>query len=1226
MSISENQLFHGRYRLVELIGRGASAEVWKAIDTKAGNMPVALKIYKPEVLGAGSAGIAEFQREFTMVYNMTHTNLLHPQGFDISDGSPYLVMAYCENGSATSMTGRCDKEDILRFLRDVAAGLEYLHDHNITHQDIKPDNILLDDNCNFMVTDFGISRRDQGDAIGGTRAYMAPEVYRGKPTHASDIWSLGATAVELINGEPPYGELGGAAQTQNPTLPKLKGKLGENLPKLIGRMLDPDPRKRPSAAAIRSQIDHYRETGSWNRQSQRNKMAYIAAAIFSAIVVAGLIIWDVNRTKVRYYKDYTCVWGVPQGFGPVSPLDQKHREYTFKFEYKGGKLRHLIRVNGHGNVTIPNESESNERFTEAEFYYSNDDKIDYIREFNQGGECIHVMDFDSNLRNITFKSDDEHPMEKPLLGKTSETVIAVNDNEKNASPITRYLVDYDDEGRYKRIAYATFKNIKVTDEDMIHGKIYEYDDRGRTSSVTTIGLDGEPRGNSRGLATRNYKWDDNDNLLSVDYLTVDGSPSDDGSGCPRFVLEFDKYGNKIAERYFTLDNEPMLRTNEEISVHGIQYERDKHGNVIAMTYIGLDDEPTTALNSVKTVRYKYNDLGYLAEMTFFDENDELYNALSGNDIYAGLEYQSNDRGIVTFVRFFDADRNPVELSSDYSAIRFKLDDAGRTIEESYLNNDSALVNANGFYAQTKYAFDNMGQMIRLENFDAEGNPAINSNGVSSIEYEYDENCFLTKIAFFGKDGKPCLSNALYSYATFTYDTSRGNRTSVSYFDAKGNKTGGSDGIHRIEYVHHPQTNANTALKYYNAAGKLTEAYEYKYDDRGNIIEEKEVGENGALKNGTAIINAEYDSNNRQTRLWHTNAAGQRVILPGDKYCESRRKFDDRGNIIEESFFSPSGAPALCNAGVSKIVKEYNSLNKVVHWLNYDTAGNTIKNSEDNAPEAKFEYDGRGNQTLIAIFDGHGRPFNSMKNWQRAEYKYDNRNRLIELAYFDKDGRPVKEKNDNFTRMTKEYDAHNNETKVTYYDHDKIYIVVSNKYNTHDRLTEATYLDGNGRKVNDFPFTKVTIEYESDDVTPKKQNFYDGSKLIAWRTWNKEKGEYNDYQFAAGYGNTGGYSSYGGGSSYGGSYNWQQEYRETAAQCPMTLDDGETQIYSISVGGDYLQVTVKLLTTSKYDIDEEEMSSLRSSMNNLRRGISSELPGYVDVYINLIDRANRRIDL
>lgn len=1227
MPLQENQMFHGRYRLVQLIGSGASAQVWLAIDTKACNMPVALKIYKPEVLGAGSAGIAEFQREFTMVYNMTHTNLLHPQGYDISDGSPYLVMAFCENGSATSMIGRCEKEEILRMLRDVAAGLEYLHDHNITHQDIKPDNILLDDNCNFMVTDFGISRRDQADAIGGTRAYMAPEVYRGKPTHASDIWSLGATAVELINGEPPYGELGGAAQTGTPNFPKLKAKRGDHLTRLIEQMLNPDPRKRPSAAAIRSQIDHYRQTGSWNQQSQRNKIAYISAAILSALVVAGLIIWDINRTKVRYYKDYTCVWGVPKGFGPVSPLDQKHREHTFRFEYRGGKLRHLIRVNGHGNIAIPHESEVNERYAEAEFYYTNDDKIDYIREFNQGGECIHVIDFDSNLRNITFKSDDEHPMEKPLPGKTSETLIAVDDDEKNASPITRYLVDYDDEGRYERVAYATFRNIKVTDEDMIHGKIYEYDDRGRTSKVTTIGLDGEPRGNSRGLAIRKYFWDDDDNLSSVEYLTVGEEPSSDGSGCPKFVLEYDKYGNKIAERYFSLDGEPMLRTDNDMNVHGMKYELDKHGNTIAQTYLGLDDMPTTTTNGVMTLRYKYDDNGYISEIAFHDENDELFNALIDNELYAIKEIQCNDRGLITFIRILDVDRDPVEVSEGYAAIKLILDDMGRTIEEIYLDKDSLPAKFNGYFSRTCYTYNNMGQLIRLENFDADGDPTPNADGVATVEYEFDDNCFLTKLAFFGKDGKPCNSTGMYSYAVLTYDTSRGNRTSVSYFDINGNKTGGNDGIHRIEYLHDPVTNVNTETKFFNSSGALISAEQYKYDNRGNVTEIREVTESGALKSGTTVTHLEYDSNNRQSREWHTDASGKRVNITGDSFCEIRIKRDELGNVIEQTFHAPSGALVMCNAGVARIIKEYNKRGQLVRWLNYDPAGNTIKNSFDNAPEVIFDYDDRGNNTMMSVYDGKGNPFNSMWGWHKKINKFDNRNRNIEEAYFDKDGKPVKYFGQDFTRICCEYNSHNKITKRIYYDHNKVIIVESNKYNSHDKPTETTILDGNGKKIENFAFTKEIIEYESDEVTPKKKTYYDGAKAIAWQTWNKDTGDYNDLQLAQGFGNNPGYSSFDYGSSGGGnSYNWQQEFRQAAAQCPVTLDDGETQVYSISVGGDYVQITFKLLNVSISDIDSEELSEIRSYISSVRQNFNQNLPSYVDLYVNVLDKANRRIDL
>ena len=121
MQLQKNQLFHNRYVLIELMGSGASAEVWKAQDTKAGNLIVALKIYSS--IGGNnmdSVGLSNFQQEFTTVYNMTHTNLLRPSGYDVCSGCPYLVMQFCENGSANSMVGRINESDLLHFLHDVS--------------------------------------------------------------------------------------------------------------------------------------------------------------------------------------------------------------------------------------------------------------------------------------------------------------------------------------------------------------------------------------------------------------------------------------------------------------------------------------------------------------------------------------------------------------------------------------------------------------------------------------------------------------------------------------------------------------------------------------------------------------------------------------------------------------------------------------------------------------------------------------------------------------------------------------------------------------------------------------------------------------------------------------------------------------------------------------------------------------------------------------------------
>ena len=109
MELSRGYLFHNRYLLVSLLGTGASAQVWKAKDTRANNLIVALKIFD-ENSDLNSFGLQNFEKQFTIVFNMKHSNLLPPTGYDIFQGRPYLVMQYCENGSCTSMAGRTDEE------------------------------------------------------------------------------------------------------------------------------------------------------------------------------------------------------------------------------------------------------------------------------------------------------------------------------------------------------------------------------------------------------------------------------------------------------------------------------------------------------------------------------------------------------------------------------------------------------------------------------------------------------------------------------------------------------------------------------------------------------------------------------------------------------------------------------------------------------------------------------------------------------------------------------------------------------------------------------------------------------------------------------------------------------------------------------------------------------------------------------------------------------------
>lgn len=265
--LQEGQKFgdKDRYELVRLLGRGGFSEVWLANDEWT-HIQVAIKVYAPGT-GLDEAGIAIFTQEFSMVFDMNHTNLLKPTYFDSWERQPYLIMPLCQNGSAFKYVAgkeRITEEQCWNMLHDVAAGLAYLHGKNppLIHQDIKPDNILISDEGLYMITDFGISARVRStirngmqatEQSGGTLAYMGPERFssRPRPIMASDIWSLGAMMYEIICGVPPFGNNGGLMQKKGAEIPEIEDDtISQELKDIIYSCLNAEPAKRPWASAI----------------------------------------------------------------------------------------------------------------------------------------------------------------------------------------------------------------------------------------------------------------------------------------------------------------------------------------------------------------------------------------------------------------------------------------------------------------------------------------------------------------------------------------------------------------------------------------------------------------------------------------------------------------------------------------------------------------------------------------------------------------------------------------------------------------------------------------------------------------------------------------------------------------------------------------------------------------------------------------------------------------
>ena len=205
----------GRYQILEQLGKGGMATVYKAYDTRL-ERDVAVKIIRRETFPEEQLEriLKRFEREAKALARLTHPNIVPVIDYGEYEGAPYLVMPYLPGGTLKQLLGTpMPWQEAVRILLPIAQALEYAHEHNIIHRDIKPSNILLTEKGQPMLSDFGIAKiLESGDTatltgagVGvGTPEYMAPEQWTGGAGPQADLYSLGVVFYELVTGRKPY--------------------------------------------------------------------------------------------------------------------------------------------------------------------------------------------------------------------------------------------------------------------------------------------------------------------------------------------------------------------------------------------------------------------------------------------------------------------------------------------------------------------------------------------------------------------------------------------------------------------------------------------------------------------------------------------------------------------------------------------------------------------------------------------------------------------------------------------------------------------------------------------------------------------------------------------------------------------------------------------------------------------------------------------------------------
>jgi len=204
---------NGRYRLDARIGAGGMSTVYRALDETL-QRQVAVKLMNREI-ASDSDQLERFRREARAVAQLSHPHIVGVIDAGEDDGRPYIVLEYVEGETLKERTrrmGRLPVAEAVAYAIEIARALGVAHARHIVHRDVKPQNVLIDEEGSAKVTDFGIARTIEEEGLTadgrvlGTTDYVSPEQALGQPvTGQSDLYSLGVVLYEMLTGEVPFG-------------------------------------------------------------------------------------------------------------------------------------------------------------------------------------------------------------------------------------------------------------------------------------------------------------------------------------------------------------------------------------------------------------------------------------------------------------------------------------------------------------------------------------------------------------------------------------------------------------------------------------------------------------------------------------------------------------------------------------------------------------------------------------------------------------------------------------------------------------------------------------------------------------------------------------------------------------------------------------------------------------------------------------------------------------
>jgi YD repeat-containing protein len=659
------------------------------------------------------------------------------------------------------------------------------------------------------------------------------------------------------------------------------------------------------------------------------------------LAVLGLWYWDAfHRAHTDYYANVILRWGKPEGVGPLTDEQVRHRSVTLAFTKRGrqGLVKEIRAVNSQGAYP-------------PEFAYVTPSSLVALNPLAGGDSEI------LNLSRITFAYDAKNETLKQSAYNRADRLlyelhyVQPGVAEYKVGPFAQAVRESGithikfvraetgpDAGLNKEVVFLDSSGARP-DRDGEYGYRLTFSPLGRPVEFIPLGADGEPAPNRVGIAKIVAEYDSQGNFTRSLNLGPQGQLISSSNGIAELKMRYDQHGNVTGIAFFGPDGQPITHGRFRAAERTLAY--DDRGNVVETTFFGPDRKPVRALlgfakqkvvwlekggtletffgpddkpipvwgGSVIKLRGTYDKRGFIVEAAGFDENDR---PARGKDGCAAKAMARDKQGNVAEETCFDEDRQPVRSTEGYARRKAVYDEQGRRIESSYFDPRGHPERYEERYVKTRSKYNSQGNKVEEAYFDAGDRPSKTQNGYAMITYGYDLHGKMTEVSYFDETGRPALRKGGYAKIVRAYD-GRGNMVQETYFDTDGKRS---------------RTDAGCAKR------------EYAYDERGLQIE--------------SMCHDEHD----------------RPTLNKDGCAAVRAKYNDKGVQIEWACFGLDGLPAAHKYGWAKLRRTFDAQGNVSRWDYFDV-NDRLAPSIYGYATIRYFYDEMGRETKREFFDANG---------------------------------------------------------------------------------------------------------------------------------------------------------------------------------------------------------------------------------------------------------------